>query len=167
MKSGTAFVERIARFYREKRNTHFCTRRIILIPSLRSEAFRLSLEGLVSQDHVIISLFLEIHRLPLSGWHTLLGRDRPSSSEPQRKSEIGIASRRYKPLHLLLKRRVYQGRGGTRAAGVVQVSTVIWEFRCNSWPAPGRGSRARLIDFMGSSGYDRLELPSVAREWNS
>ena len=81
----------------------------------------MSLEGLVSQDPVIISLFLEIHRLPLSGWHTLLGRDRPSSSEPQRKSEIGIASRRYQPLHLLLKSRVYQGRGGaTRAVKYYQ-----------------------------------------------
>ena len=111
MKSGTAFVERIARFYREKRNTHFCTRRIILIPSLRSEAFRLSLEGLVSQDPVIISLFLEIHRLPLSGWHTLLGRDRPSSSEPQRKSEISTPTLRYQPLHLLLKSSVCQEKG--------------------------------------------------------
>ena len=41
-------------------------------------------------------------------WYTLLGRGRPSSSEPQRKSEIVTATLRYQPLHLLLKSRVYK-----------------------------------------------------------
>ena len=47
--------------------------------------------------------------LPLvSRWYTLLGRGRPRSSEPQRKSEIVTATLRDHPLHLLLKSRVYK-----------------------------------------------------------